>query len=901
MAIRTYDILLDSYNSTMPEPIVGRQGDKNGAVTLHVTITDRGTAVDLTGQTVSLIAETAKGTAVVADNAGVTLTDVTNGKFDYAIPNALWSEAGKIKKAYFSLNDAGGQQATYDLIFIVKKAIDVSQKTADDYITIIDGTLKSLNEKIDAIAVPETFTDLAAIKSKYPNGSNGIKIAADNGHKYIWANGTWTDAGVYQSVGVGDNSVDFNNIKQPLTRAAIILGTITINEINKTISTTSNLALDINYYYEYPNQAVTLAIPDIDGPIYFYYDRVSKDYKIKAYNDHSWSLTNSNVLIGILYLHRFITFGSESKYHVDYADQQTRPVRDSAEILYGRLAVDYTNNQIIKQTNTIIINSRGISTSINYSQPLDLPVDTDLQVVQVFYDAVAKSLFAIAGYYYKADKQIYLFSIYKGHIYDADEKHFSFIDRNRIEDKQAETQMMMISPNDTIKITENWNNDHGDGTAIFPAGLNLYLNANGMFQNIGSGFTVNFSYDQAKIIQTGIGILSFFYSIDSKSIYANYFKQAGNDIKLFSLYHGKVYGSNVQAYIVNGVDDGGWGSAPSKQKLNLMDWYQKAKNGDSANIIWLGDSTWEGYRVVDKNNVFPVYLNSLLPNEFNGVDSFNCSKGGYSTKQLYNNFDTLTANATNVGLLMIGGGLNDYANIADSKKYLDLLVQKARDNSWTPVIVTTQATALLYADTAVGGDWTRTQTDFAKINKMKRQYAHDNDIDLLDFEKYTHDFIDKSPTLMSEMFTDYLHGQDPIHIFEANVAMAYLSQPADVISENQLVGITTINARSNVSYNLAYTPLSIMEDGFKIKYAFTASGDEVLLDYQFLITADGSSWSLNGFNHGVPVRVTVDGTDYMLSVDGQICSLPIGYHHVVAKSTAGTVDFKGLKIEKDNR
>lgn len=151
MAIRTYDLLLDSYNSTIPEPIVGRQGDKNGAVTLHVTITDRGTVVDLTGQTINLIAETAKGTAVVADNLGVTLTDAANGKFDYAVPNALWSEAGKIKKAYFSLNDASGQQTTYDLIFMVKAAVDITQNKADDYITIIDGTLRDLKTKIDAI------------------------------------------------------------------------------------------------------------------------------------------------------------------------------------------------------------------------------------------------------------------------------------------------------------------------------------------------------------------------------------------------------------------------------------------------------------------------------------------------------------------------------------------------------------------------------------------------------------------------------------------------------------------------------------------------------------------------------------------------------------------------------
>ena len=175
MAIRTYDILLDSYNSTMPEPIVGRQGDRNGAVTLHVTITDRGTAVDLTGQTVNLMAETANGTAVVADNAGVTLTDAVNGKFDYAIPNALWSEAGKIKKAYFSLNNTDGQQTTYDLIFIVKKAIDISQDKAEDYIKIVDQTLQSLTANIGKLQ-----NQVDAIKNVYEAGEFYSKTDTDN-------------------------------------------------------------------------------------------------------------------------------------------------------------------------------------------------------------------------------------------------------------------------------------------------------------------------------------------------------------------------------------------------------------------------------------------------------------------------------------------------------------------------------------------------------------------------------------------------------------------------------------------------------------------------------------------------------------------------------------------------
>lgn len=263
MAIRTYNILLDSYNSTIPEPIVGRQGDKNGAVTLHVTVTDRGAAVNLTGQTINLIAKTAKGTAIIADNGGVTVTNAVGGKFDYAIPNALWNESGKITRAYFSLNGTDGQQTTYDLIFIIKESIDITQKHADDYVTIIDGTLRDLQTKVNAIdaaykngdfynksetdskdvttlssakaytdnslsgivALPETFANLAAIQSKYPNGANGVMVAADNGHKYIWANSTWTDAGIYQAVGIADNSIMDKQITAPAKSGAYLLPT----------------------------------------------------------------------------------------------------------------------------------------------------------------------------------------------------------------------------------------------------------------------------------------------------------------------------------------------------------------------------------------------------------------------------------------------------------------------------------------------------------------------------------------------------------------------------------------------------------------------------------------------------------------------------------------------------
>ena len=64
---------------------------------------------------------------------------------------------------------------------------------------------KSMNEKIAQISAnPETFSNVNDLKNKYPNGKAGLFVTADTGHKYIWSNNTWTDAGVYQGIGISD-------------------------------------------------------------------------------------------------------------------------------------------------------------------------------------------------------------------------------------------------------------------------------------------------------------------------------------------------------------------------------------------------------------------------------------------------------------------------------------------------------------------------------------------------------------------------------------------------------------------------------------------------------------------------------------------------------------------------
>lgn len=70
-----------------------------------------------------------------------------------------------------------------------------------------DAINASFNEKLAYMSlVPEAFENLADLKNKYPNGKLGVFVTVDNGHKYIWSNGEWKDAGIYQAVGLSDQN-----------------------------------------------------------------------------------------------------------------------------------------------------------------------------------------------------------------------------------------------------------------------------------------------------------------------------------------------------------------------------------------------------------------------------------------------------------------------------------------------------------------------------------------------------------------------------------------------------------------------------------------------------------------------------------------------------------------------
>lgn len=142
MAIRTYEITLDAKNTIAPEPVYCRQGDKKGAVVIDATLMDNGEPVSLDGLTPMFKANTADGQAVIADSTGFNIVNASGGEFTYQVPSQLGSVPGKIKIAYFSFSDSSGAQSTFNVVFVVEKAADMTQESAKDWVS-------NLNEIID--------------------------------------------------------------------------------------------------------------------------------------------------------------------------------------------------------------------------------------------------------------------------------------------------------------------------------------------------------------------------------------------------------------------------------------------------------------------------------------------------------------------------------------------------------------------------------------------------------------------------------------------------------------------------------------------------------------------------------------------------------------------------------
>ncbi|WP_273730415.1 SGNH/GDSL hydrolase family protein [Leuconostoc mesenteroides] len=158
----------------------------------------------------------------------------------------------------------------------------------------------SINDKLSQISVvPETFTNLNALKNAYPNGRTGLFVTADTGHKYIWANNSWDDAGVYQSVGIANDSLTSDMFSGSMKNASLYVnmpsgdGVFDISSTNKAV-TTKNVYLNYGGHSNLISNA-TLQLGNPSNVLY--YDFTTS---VLGVTDYVWKLTPAQAFLGII-------------------------------------------------------------------------------------------------------------------------------------------------------------------------------------------------------------------------------------------------------------------------------------------------------------------------------------------------------------------------------------------------------------------------------------------------------------------------------------------------------------------------------------------------------------------------------------------------------------------------
>lgn len=125
-----------------------------------------------------------------------TRADVENGV--QPIRDSLNLLDGEIK-----LNRANEENLEQQLNYNQQLIDNQNIVTRPEHQQDIDNLSSAINQRLSQFkTAPVAVENADVLKSKYPNGADGIFVTADTGHKWIYLDGSWKDCGNYQSTAV---------------------------------------------------------------------------------------------------------------------------------------------------------------------------------------------------------------------------------------------------------------------------------------------------------------------------------------------------------------------------------------------------------------------------------------------------------------------------------------------------------------------------------------------------------------------------------------------------------------------------------------------------------------------------------------------------------------------------
>jgi len=119
----------------------------------------------------------------------------------------IWAETDYFKRAELNGNFTKIDSEITGKMGDISKQITekLSNKADQSYVETMLATAVS--------GAPKGFYNtLTALQNAYPQGTAGVFLVLENGHIYIWNGMTWADAGVYQGIEVGPESINSEKI-----------------------------------------------------------------------------------------------------------------------------------------------------------------------------------------------------------------------------------------------------------------------------------------------------------------------------------------------------------------------------------------------------------------------------------------------------------------------------------------------------------------------------------------------------------------------------------------------------------------------------------------------------------------------------------------------------------------
>lgn len=164
------NLSLDVTKTGIQNPLIKvRQGD-GGFETLRTTVTANGEPMDLQGWTITFMGTTAGNHKIVDGN--VTLVEAPNGIFDYTPSKAWGMDIGDFKIAYFKFVKGDGSASSANFRVSVIEAVDLTQEEAQNYISVVDTTIATINQHLN--------DSLASVTKSITDANNNANTVASN-------------------------------------------------------------------------------------------------------------------------------------------------------------------------------------------------------------------------------------------------------------------------------------------------------------------------------------------------------------------------------------------------------------------------------------------------------------------------------------------------------------------------------------------------------------------------------------------------------------------------------------------------------------------------------------------------------------------------------------------------